>query len=98
VQVYYGAPQGVLGKAVKSLATFAKTQLLQPGRSETLTLVFNVAQMASYDDGGKTGYKSAWVLEAGDYPIYVGNHVQTVNVQGTYTNSNLGCYPYHRKC
>lgn len=89
VQVYYGAPQGVLGKAVKSLATFAKTQLLQPGRSETLTLVFNVAQMASYDDGGKTGYKSAWVLEAGDYPIYVGNHVQTANVQGRYSQQTL---------
>ncbi|MCQ6280842.1 glycoside hydrolase family 3 protein [Bacillus sp. EB600] len=89
VQVYYGAPQGVLGKAVKSLVAYGKTKLLQPGESQGLTLVFDVAHMASYDDGGKTGYKSAFVLEAGDYPIYVGNNVRTAEVQGIYTQPTL---------
>jgi beta-glucosidase len=89
VQVYYGAPQGYLGKAAKSLVAFRKTKLLQPGRSQELTLVFDVAQMASYDDAGKTGYKSAYVLESGDYPIYVGNSVRTAMAQGVYKQHSL---------
>ena len=89
VQVYYGAPQSALGKAVKSLAAYGKTKLLQPGERQTLTLVFDVAHMASFDDGGKTGYKSAYVLEAGDYPIYVGNSVRTAEVQGIYRQPSL---------
>jgi beta-glucosidase len=89
VQVYFGAPQGVLGKPVKSLAAFAKTKRLQPGRSENMTLIFHVDEMSSYDDSGKTGYKSAWVLEAGNYLIYVGNNVRTAEVQGTYTQPSL---------
>jgi beta-glucosidase len=89
VQVYFGAPQGVLGKAAKSLVAFRKTKLLQPGRSQELTLVFDVAQMASYDDAGRTGYKSAYVLEAGDYPIYVGNSVRTAIEHGVYKQPSL---------
>ncbi|MDR3201856.1 MAG: glycoside hydrolase family 3 C-terminal domain-containing protein, partial [Bifidobacteriaceae bacterium] len=76
VQVYHGAPQGALGKASRSLIAYAKTGLLAPGATESLTLSFPISEMASYDDAGKTGNKSAWVLEAGDYPLYVGNSVR----------------------
>lgn len=86
VQVYYGAPQGKLGQPVKALAAFAKTKELQPGESQRLTLSFPVDAMASYDDGGVTGHRSAYVLEAGDYVFYVGNSVknaQRVGYAGT---------------
>lgn len=76
VQVYYEAPQGKLGQPAKSLAAFGKTQVLQPGQSERLTVSFPVHTMASYDDGGVTGHASAYVLEAGVYQIYAGSSVK----------------------
>ncbi len=89
VQVYYGAPQGLLGKAAKSLVAYAKTNLIQPGGSENIKLSFKADAMASYDDAGKTGKKSAWVMEAGTYPIYVGNSVRASLKKGEYTEAAL---------
>lgn len=89
VQIYYGAPQGTLGKAAKSLAAYAKTPLLEPGTSQEMTLSFQISSMASYDDSGKTGHKSAFVLEAGEYPIYVGNSVRAARKEGTYIQQKL---------
>lgn len=85
VQVYVEAPQGKLGKPAKVLAAFKKTKLLQPGETERLVLLFSVDSLASYDDEGVTGHRSAYVLEAGTYYIYVGNSVRNlerVNVDG----------------
>lgn len=84
VQIYYGAPQGRLGKPVKALVAYAKTKVLKPGESQELIFIFEVSRMASYDDGGKTGYRSAYVLEAGDYNIYVGNSVRNAEKKGVY--------------
>ncbi len=77
VQVYTGAPQGLLQKPAKELKAFAKTKLLKPGESQELELTFTKASMASYDDLGKI-HKSAYVLEAGEYAIYVGTNVRDV--------------------
>ena len=79
VQVYYEAPQGELGKPARELIAFAKTKKLAPGESQELTLEFKISDMASYDDSGVTGHKSCYVLEAGEYNIYVGNSVNTYN-------------------
>jgi len=89
VQVYYSAPQGVLGKPVVALAAFGKTKLLAPGEEQTLSLNFPLYFMASYDDAGKTGNKSAYVLEAGDYIIYAGNSSRNIRKAGTVTISEL---------
>ena len=75
VQLYYGAPQGKLGKPAKVLGAFKKTSLLQPGERQILTLKLPVDQMASYDDLGKV-CRSAYVLEAGEYAIYIGTNVR----------------------
>ncbi|MBO9597093.1 MAG: glycoside hydrolase family 3 protein, partial [Cohnella sp.] len=82
VQVYYEAPQGKLGQPAKALAGFAKTRALMPGESQSLTVSFPVNVMASYDDGGVTGHRSAYVLEAGTYRIFVGNSVKNVAAVG----------------
>lgn len=85
VQVYYEAPQGKLGKPARELGAFAKTEVLQPGETQVLTLQLPVATMASYDDSGVTGYKSCYVLEPGLYKFYVGGDVraaQQVSLQG----------------
>lgn len=84
LQVYLGAPQGLLGKPYKTLAAFQKTRLLKPGESQLLTLEFSVDTLASYDDLGKI-QKSAYVLEAGDYVFYVGTSVrETVKIDFVY--------------
>ena len=64
VQLYYRAPQGVLGKPLEVLGAFAKTELLGAGQSRWLRLKMPVKAMASYDDLGKI-QASAYVLEAG---------------------------------
>lgn len=75
VQVYYGAPQGKLGKPAKELAAYQKTRMLLPGESQVMTLEFPIDQMASYDDRGAV-CEAAWVLEQGTYAVYVGNSVR----------------------
>ncbi len=77
VQVYVSAPQGQLQKPAKDLKAFEKTRLLQPGESQLVTLSFNKASMASFDDLGKVA-KSAYVLEKGSYEIFVGTSVRDV--------------------
>lgn len=77
-EVYYEAPQGLLGKPARALAAFSKTRLLKPGESQVLTLHFPAAQMASYDDAGVTGHKSCYVLEPGFYNLYIGNSVRNL--------------------
>ena len=73
VQVYFSAPQGVLGKSKVSLAGFKKTKLLVPDEIENITIEFNVSSMSSYDDLGKL-QMSAYLLEKGDYIFYAGNN------------------------
>ena len=77
VQVYYSAPNGKITKPSIELCAFGKTKLLKPGESETLVLSFDINQMASYDDIGDVE-KSAYVLEGGEYKIYVGNSVRNI--------------------
>ena len=85
IQVYAAAPQGKLGKAARSLVAYQKTDLLQSGESQCLTLEFPIASMASYDDLGKLA-QSAYVLEKGEYHFHVGTSVrETVELDYVYT-------------
>ena len=84
VQAYFSAPQGKLGKPKYALAAFAKTDLLRPGESRTVTLSFPVSQMASFDDTGAV-CRSAMVLEAGDYILSLGTSVRELTEVYTYT-------------
>lgn len=68
VQAYYSAPAGKLDKPFQELAAFGKTKELRPGESGEVTLKFSTADMASYDTG-----LAAYILEAGEYIIRVGN-------------------------
>ena len=77
VQAYLTAPQGILGKAKKVLTAFAKTKELTPGESQTLRLHFDIREFGSFDDLGKI-LESAFILEKGDYTVWVGNNVRDV--------------------
>ncbi len=87
VQVYAAAPQGLLGKPVRSLVAFGKTGLVMPGTSQTLTFDLPKTELASYDDGGATGHKACWVLEAGVYHLYAGANVRDAVPAGSFTLS-----------
>lgn len=75
VQLYVSAPQGKLGKPAKELKAYKKTRLLQPGEAQYVKLTADAAQMASYDDLGKV-QKSAYVLEKGEYKLWLGGSVR----------------------
>lgn len=62
VQVYVSAPQGAIKKPVKELKAFAKTKLLNPGESETLTMTIPAQSLASWDES-----KNDWKVERGEY-------------------------------
>lgn len=68
VQVYVSAPAGRLDKPYQDLAAFAKTDLLEPGASQELTISFSLRDCASYD-----AQKESYVLEAGNYVVRVGD-------------------------
>lgn len=74
VQLYASAPYtlGGIERAHKVLVGFAKTKLLQPGESETVTVSFDPYSAASYDyrDANSNGF-SGYELEAGEYTLYV---------------------------
>lgn len=84
VQVYIGAPQGVLGKPERVLAAFAKTKVLETGESQKIILTIPKYYFASYDDSGITGHRYAYVLEAGVYEIFVGSDVRNADSCGNY--------------
>ena len=71
VELYYSAPYtpGGIEKSEVVLGGFAKTGILEPGASETVTIEIPAEDMASYDFSGVKAPGGAYVLEAGDYDI-----------------------------
>ena len=83
VEVYYKPPytNGGIEKSSANLIEFAKTDLLQPGESQIVTVTFSIEDMASYDENNAKAY----VLEKGDYIISINSDSHTVLDQKTYT-------------
>ena len=83
VEVYYKPPytNGGIEKSSANLIEFAKTDLLQPGETQTVTVTFSIEDMASYDEN----HAKAYVLEKGDYAISINSDSHTVLDQKTYT-------------
>ena len=90
VQIYCVPAEGKLSKAAKNLVAYAKTDLLQPGESQQLTLLVRDIDCASYDDSGVTGFKNAFVLEAGSYALLMGNSSETEKVACRFTVKATG--------
>lgn len=83
VEVYYKPPytNGGIEKSSANLIEFAKTDLLQPGEPQTVTVTFSIEDMASYDENNAKAY----VLEKGDYVISINSDSHTALDQKTYT-------------
>lgn len=89
VQVYYEAPQGKLGQPARQLLAYGKTALLEPGASQELTFAIDIARMKTYDDSGSSGERSSYVMEAGEYHIYVGSSIRQTKKVLTYVQESL---------
>ena len=95
VEVYYKPPytNGGIEKSSTNLIEFAKTDLLQPGESQTVTVTFSIEDMASYDENNAKAY----VLEKGDYVISINSDSHTVLDQKTYTADDDVVYKEENK-
>ena len=84
VQIYVKAPMGDLPKPSIELKGFAKTKEILPNETETVEVSFKISDMASFDEIGLLGAKSAYMLEKGEYEIYVGKNVRDILKIGSY--------------
>ena len=80
LQLYVGAPDGKLEKPHRVLADFSKTRTLKPGEVETLTLSADSLAFTSYDEA-----TSSYVLEAGDYTLWLGESLDKAVQIGSFT-------------
>lgn len=86
VEIYFNPPytNGGIEKASANLIAFDKTDIIEPGASQTVPISFRVEDMASYDMSGNGRY----VLEQGDYIISINSDSHTVLDSQTYTVSD----------
>lgn len=75
VQLYVTCPVGELDKPYQVLAAFAKTKELKTGDKQTLTLVFDLKEVASYCEKC-----ASFVLEKGKYIVRVGNSSRNTKI------------------
>lgn len=79
VELYVAAPNSKeLNKPVKELKGFAKTQTLQPGQAETLTIIIPTLSLASFNEAA-----SAWKVDAGNYEFLLGNSAHDIQQKTT---------------
>ena len=71
VQLYLSKPCGKLGNPEKILVAFFKTAELKSGESETIELIVETNQLASYDES-----KSAYIIESGKYEFFLGKSIR----------------------
>lgn len=79
VQLYLSAPANKLDKPELELKGFAKTRLLQPGETQTLTFAINGRSLASFDPSS-----SSWVAEAGTYEVKIGASSKNIRQTATF--------------
>lgn len=88
VQLYMEGPQGSMGRPARELIGFAKTGKLGCLEAEEIQIEIPAYRLAAFDDSGVSGYRNAYVLEAGVYRFYAGKNVrdtEEVPVNGTDT-------------
>ena len=90
VEVYVHAPEGGLEKPERELKAFAKTKLLAPGESQTVTVKVDNYSIASFNEA-----KSAWEAPAGNYQVMFGANVSDIRAQASYKMKKAQSWAVH---
>ena len=90
VQVYVGAPAAGLEKPRRELKAFAKTKLLAPGESQTLTVKVSAYELASFNEAS-----SAWEAAAGTYAVQFGASVLDIRATAPFKLKKAQAWPVH---
>lgn len=77
-QVYVTFPAEIAPRPVKELKGFAKTRLLQPGESETISITIPASELQHYDES-----QHSWTFTSGTYTFCVGSHANDVRSKGS---------------
>lgn len=93
VQVYVSCPCGKLDKAYQDLAGFTKTGIIAPNEAANAEVTFDMAQLASYDES-----RSAYILEAGNYIVRVGNSSRDTAVAAVIALEQEATITQAKKC
>lgn len=80
VQLYLSAPKGKMDKPSEELKGFAKTYLLQPGESQTISLVLLPPDLSSFDTN-----TSSWTADAGNYTVKIGTSSLNIKQTASFT-------------
>lgn len=82
VQVYISLPQTGTAKEYCRLAGFAKTDVLQPGDVQRLTVAIEQKQLACFSE-----QMHAWIIDEGEYGVWTGNHIASLQLSALLTVS-----------
>ena len=90
VELYVAAPAGGLEKPARELKAFAKTKMLAPGQSETVTMKVSAYEMASFNEE-----HSAWETAAGKYEVLFGASVEDIRCTSTFKTNKAQAWKVH---
>ena len=79
VELYLSAPTTGVEKPAQELKGFAKTQLLKPGESQTISFELNKRSLASFQSG-----ISAWVADKGDFQVRIGSSSKDIRLKDSF--------------
>ena len=87
VEVYFTPPytDGGIEKASVNLIDFAKTEVIEPGASQTISFAINTEDMAAFDSEGVKVQGGGYILEAGEYKVSVRSNSHTVLDEQAFT-------------
>lgn len=86
VEVYFTPPytDGGIEKASVNLIDFAKTEILEPDASQTISFTINKEDMASYDSEGIKIEGGGYILEEGEYALSIRSDSHTILAEETF--------------